>query len=338
MMVAIIWILWTRGTSDVFELINILCRAPLTEQLWLFAAFALAFGIKVPLLPFHTWLPDAHTEAPTSGSVVLAGVLLKMGTYGLVRFCIHMLPGAAVEAAPVMMALGAIGILYGALLAWAQDDLKRLIACSSVSHLGYVVLGLFALTPAGINGGMLQMVNHGISTGLLFLLVGMIYERRHSRALDAFGGVAVAMPLFALFWVITTLSSVGLPGLNGFVGEYLVLVGAFQASPLWAIVGLSGVIFGAVYMLMATRRMLFGALDKPENRELTDLNAREIGLMLPLVVLVVWLGVSPNTFMAKTQPSIEMVNLRIAEARRAALAGLDAAPTAPASQREESAR
>jgi NADH-quinone oxidoreductase subunit M len=261
-----------------------------------------------------------------------------MGTYGLVRFCIHMLPGAAVEAAPVMMALGAIGILYGALLAWAQDDLKRLIACSSVSHLGYVVLGLFALTPAGINGGMLQMVNHGISTGLLFLLVGMIYERRHSRALDAFGGVAVAMPLFALFWVITTLSSVGLPGLNGFVGEYLVLVGAFQASPLWAIVGLSGVIFGAVYMLMATRRMLFGALDKPENRELTDLNAREIGLMLPLVVLVVWLGVSPNTFMAKTQPSIEMVNLRIAEARRAALAGLDAAPTAPASQREESAR
>ncbi|MBL8801270.1 MAG: NADH-quinone oxidoreductase subunit M [Planctomycetes bacterium] len=338
MMVAIIWILWTRGTSDVFELINILCRAPLTEQLWLFAAFALAFGIKVPLLPFHTWLPDAHTEAPTSGSVVLAGVLLKMGTYGLVRFCIHMLPGAAVEAAPVMMALGAIGILYGALLAWAQDDLKRLIACSSVSHLGYVVLGLFALTPAGINGGMLQMVNHGISTGLLFLLVGMIYERRHSRALDAFGGVAVAMPLFALFWVITTLSSVGLPGLNGFVGEYLVLVGAFQASPLWAIVGLSGVIFGAVYMLMATRRMLFGALDKPENRELTDLNAREIGLMLPLVALVVWLGVSPNTFMAKTQPSIEMVNLRIAEARRAALAGLDAAPAAPASQREESAR
>jgi NADH-quinone oxidoreductase subunit M len=335
MMVAIISILWSRGTSDVYELTNVLCRAPLKEQLWLFAAFALAFGIKVPLLPFHTWLPDAHTEAPTSGSVVLAGVLLKMGTYGLVRFCIYMLPGAAIEAAPLMMALGAVGIVYGALLAWAQDDLKRLIACSSVSHLGYVVLGLFALTPAGISGGMLQMVNHGISTGLLFLLVGMIYERRHSRALDAFGGVAVAMPIFALFWVITTLSSIGLPGLNGFVGEYLILYGSFQAAPLWSIVGLSGVIFGAVYLLMATRRMLFGPLDKPENRELTDLGAREIALMLPLVVLVVWLGIHPNTFMSKTQPALDMLNLRIAEARRVSLAKLeapaplDAPPSAP---------
>lgn len=338
MMVAIISILWTRGTSDVFELINVLCRAPLEEQLWLFAAFALAFGIKVPLLPFHTWLPDAHTEAPTSGSVVLAGVLLKMGTYGLVRFCIHMLPGAAIAAAPVMMALGAIGILYGALLAWAQDDLKRLIACSSVSHLGYVVLGLFALTPAGINGGMLQMVNHGISTGLLFLLVGMIYERRHSRALDAFGGVAVAMPIFALFWVITTLSSVGLPGLNGFVGEYLILYGSFQASPLWSIVGLSGVIFGAIYMLMATRRMLFGALDKPENRELGDLGAREVGLLLPLVVLVVWLGVSPNTFLSKTQPDLEQINVRLAEARRALLASAGSTTNPSAEPLQEQSR
>ncbi len=338
MMVAIISILWTRGTSDVFELINLLCRAPLKEQMWLFVAFALAFGIKVPLLPFHTWLPDAHTEAPTSGSVVLAGVLLKMGTYGLVRFCIHMLPGAAIEAAPVMMALGAIGILYGALLAWAQDDLKRLIACSSVSHLGYVVLGLFALTPAGINGGMLQMVNHGISTGLLFLLVGMIYERRHSRALNAFGGVAVAMPIFALFWVITTLSSVGLPGLNGFVGEYLILYGSFQASPLWSIIGLSGVIFGAVYLLMATRRMLFGALDKPENRELSDIGAREIGLLLPLIVLVVWLGVSPNTFLSKTQPDLEQINLRLDEARRALLASADSTSSPSAGSLQEQTR
>lgn len=338
MMVAIISILWNRGTSDVFELINILCRAPLDEQLWLFAAFALAFGIKVPLLPFHTWLPDAHTEAPTSGSVVLAGVLLKMGTYGLVRFCIHMLPGAAVAAAPVMMALGAIGIVYGAFLAWAQDDLKRLIACSSVSHLGYVVLGLFALTPAGISGGMLQMVNHGISTGLLFLLVGMLYERRHSRALDAFGGLAAAMPIFALFWVITTLSSVGLPGLNGFVGEYLILYGSFQASPLWSVIGLSGVIFGAVYLLMATRRMLFGPLESPENRALSDLGAREIGLMLPLVALVFWLGVSPNTFLSKTQPALDQVNLRIAEARRASLASAESAPSGPARSGQESSR
>jgi len=338
MMVAIISILWTRGTSDVFELINILCRAPLEEQLWLFAAFALAFGIKVPLLPFHTWLPDAHTEAPTSGSVVLAGVLLKLGTYGLVRFCIHMLPGAAITAAPVMMALGAIGILYGALLAWAQDDLKRLIACSSVSHLGYVVLGLFALTPAGVSGGMLQMVNHGISTGLLFLLVGMLYERRHSRALDAFGGVAVAMPIFALFWVITTLSSVGLPGLNGFVGEYLILYGSFQAAPLWSVVGLSGVVFGAIYLLMATRRMLLGPLDKPQNRELSDLSAREIGLMLPLVVLVVWLGISPNTFLSKTQPALAQVQERIAEARRGLLASTEQVEHSPAVAAQESTR
>ncbi len=326
MMIAIIAILFDRGTSDLDELIMQLGSQPLEQQLWYFVAFALAFGIKVPILPFHTWLPDAHTQAPTSGSVVLAGVLLKMGTYGLLRFCIQMLPDAAVAAAPWMMALGAIGILYGALLAWAQTDLKRLIACSSVSHLGYVVLGLFALTPAGLSGGMLQMVNHGISTGLLFLLVGMLYERRHSRALDAFGGVATVMPVFALFWVFTVLSSAGLPGLNGFVGEYLILLGSFQSSPLWSVIGLTGVIFGAVYLLMATRKMLFGACTNPENQHLTDINAREIGLMIPLVVLAVWLGVRPNDFMGKVEPDLAKVHRRVAEAQQSTAALGDVTP------------
>jgi NADH-quinone oxidoreductase subunit M len=328
MMVAIIAILYDHGTSSVYDLVNRLCRESVEQQLWYFAAFALAFGIKVPLVPLHTWLADAHTEAPTSGSVVLAGVLLKMGTYGLLRFCVHMLPGAAVAAQPVMMALGAIGIVYGALLAWAQSDLKRLIACSSVSHLGYVVLGIFALTPAGLSGGLLQMVNHGISTGLLFLLVGMIYERRHTRALAHFGGIASVMPVFALFWVITVLSSVGLPGLNGFVGEYLILLGSFQSAPLWSVIGLSGVIFGAVYLLMATRRVLFGELDKPENRGLADLNVREVLLMLPMVALTVWIGVRPGDFLGKCEPGLALVQQRVIEARQMHSASLEA-PVAP---------
>jgi len=216
MLVAAIALIYATGSTEIARIGARAAALPLTQQLWLFSGFALAFAVKVPVIPFHTWLADAHTEAPTSGSVVLAGVLLKMGTYGLVRFCIALFPAAALAAAPLFMALGAIGIVYGAFLAMAQTDLKRLVACSSVSHLGYVVLGLFALTEAGLAGGMLQMVNHGLSTGLLFLLVGMIYERRHTRALDQFGGIAAKMPLFGLFFVVTVLSSVGLPGLNGF--------------------------------------------------------------------------------------------------------------------------
>ncbi|MDP6956941.1 MAG: NADH-quinone oxidoreductase subunit M, partial [Planctomycetota bacterium] len=290
-------------------------------------------AIKVPLVPFHTWLADAHTEAPPSGSVILAGVLLKMGTYGLVRFGIAMFPQAAVTAAPLFMALGAIGIIYGAFLAMAQTDIKRLIACSSVSHLGYVVLGLFALTATGLRGGLLQMVSHGLSTGLLFLLVGMLYERRHSRALDQFGGLAAVLPGFALFWVVAVLSSVGLPGLNGFVGEYLILLGAFEASPLWSILGVSGVIFGAVYLLTATRRMLFGPITHEENRKLGDLNGREIGLMLPIVVLIFWIGIAPRPFLAKSAPALDAIVERIEHARHrlalldesnSALAELDA--------------
>ncbi len=307
MMIGVIALIYRTDTTDVVRLLDLGARLPVETQMWVFSAFALAFAIKVPLVPFHTWLADAHTEAPTSGSVLLAGVLLKMGTFGLLRFGIAMFPIAAVRFAPLFMALGAIGIVYGALLAMAQTDLKRLVACSSVSHLGFVVLGMFALTEAGIAGGVLQMVNHGISTGLLFLLVGMIYERRHTRALDQFGGIAARMPVFAFFFVVTVLSSAGLPGLNGFVGEYLILLGAFQSSPLWAAIGVSGVILGAVYLLMATRRVLFGPIVRPENEALTDINLREVGLMVPMVLLAVWIGVAPGPLLSRIEPSVEQI-------------------------------
>ncbi len=315
MLVAAIFLIYGLGTTDVPELTARIGELPPGRELWLFAGFALAFAIKVPILPLHTWLADAHTEAPTSGSVVLAGVLLKMGTYGLLRFGIALFPSAAVQAAPVFMALGALGIVYGAFLAMGQTDLKRLVACSSVSHLGFVVLGLFALTHKGLQGGLLQMVNHGLSTGLLFLLVGMIYERRHTRALDQFGGIAASMPVFALFFVVTVMSSVGLPGLNGFVGEYLILAGSFEASPLWSVIGVSGVVFGAVYLLTATRKVLWGPLDREENRALRDIGGREIGLMLPIVALIVWIGVAPNTFLSRSNASVEVVLGRIESAR-----------------------
>jgi NADH-quinone oxidoreductase subunit M len=321
MLIAVIWMIWQLGTADIPQLTELAARLPHDTQLYLFAAFALAFSIKVPVMPFHTWLPDAHTEAPTSGSVILAGVLLKMGTYGLLRFCIGMFPAATLTAAPWMMALGAIGIVYGAFLAMAQTDIKRLIACSSVSHLGYVVLGLFALTQAGLRGSMLQMVNHGLSTGLLFLLVGMIYERRHTRALDEYGGIAKVMPLFAFFFVFAVLSSVGLPGLNGFVGEFLILLGAFQSSPWLAIVSVTGVIFGAVYLLMATRKLLFGPIVHAENKGLSDLNLREFALMVPIVVLCVWIGVAPNRFLASSDGALDQIVRRLdaARAQRTAL-------------------
>jgi NADH-quinone oxidoreductase subunit M len=315
MLVGVIALIWRLNTSDIAQLSNQAAHLSATTQLWFFAAFALAFAIKVPLVPFHTWLADAHTEAPTSGSVVLAGVLLKMGTYGLVRFGIGMFPLAATQSAPLFMAVGAVGILYGALLAMAQTDLKRLIACSSVSHLGYVVLGLFALNPEGIGGGMLQMVNHGISTGLLFLLVGMIYERRHTRQLDQFGGLAGVMPLFAIVWVISVLASAGLPGLNGFAGEYPILAGAFRASPAWTALALSGVVFGAVYLLSATRSVLFGSIVHEANRRLRDMDRRELVLVAPLLALAVWIGLHPDRFVAPTRASVDLLVRRVERAR-----------------------
>ncbi|MBI5431699.1 MAG: NADH-quinone oxidoreductase subunit M [Planctomycetes bacterium] len=326
MLVAVIALIYHFRTADIEALCAQAGSLELTKQLWLFAGFALAFSIKVPLLPFHTWLADAHTEAPTSGSVVLAGVLLKMGTYGLLRFGVDMFPAASLELAPLFMALGAVGIVYGAFLAMAQTDVKRLVACSSVSHLGYVVLGMFALTRAGLSGSILQMVNHGISTGLLFLLIGMIYERRHTRALDQFGGIASTMPIFAFFLVFTVLSSAALPGLNGFVGEYLILLGAFQAKPLWAIIGVLGVIFGAVYLLVATRRVLFGPVTHEENKHLEDLNVREIGLMLPMVVLAVWIGFQPTPFLDQSRGSLDRVMKKIELARGAQSAALEVRP------------
>jgi NADH-quinone oxidoreductase subunit M len=315
MLVAVIAMLYRFNTSDIPALTDMAASLPARTQSWLFAGFALAFAIKVPVIPFHTWLADAHTEAPTAGSVVLAGVLLKMGTYGLLRFCIAMFPVAAVQWAPLFMVLGAVGIVYGALLSMAQNDLKRLVACSSVSHLGYVILGMFALTSAGLQGGVLQMVSHGMSTGMLFLLVGMIYERRHTRALDEFGGIAQSMPIYALFLVIAVLSSAALPGLNGFIGEYLILKGAFDANRALAVVGVLGVIFGSIYLLMATRKVLFGPITKQANRDLSDLSPREIALMLPIVVFIFWIGVAPTPFLAQSQPAIDSIVRRCDEAR-----------------------
>ncbi len=331
MLVGVIALVWRLGSASVPDLV---ARASdelaLGTQAWIFASFALAFAVKVPLLPFQTWLADAHTEAPTSGSVLLAGVLLKMGTYGLLRFGVELFPEVAVAAAPVFLALGAAGIVYGALLAIAQTDLKRLIACSSVSHLGFVALGLFALSGAALRGAVLQMVNHGLSTGLLFLLVGMIYERTHTRRLDRFGGLAAVMPVFALVFVVTVLSSAGLPGLNGFVGEYLILAGTFADFPLWAVIGTSGVVLGAVYLLVATRRVLFGPVVHEENRALHDLSARELLVIEPLLALVVWIGVQPDAFLGKTAGTLERIEARV-EAVRTALRTARAEPSAPPS-------
>jgi NADH-quinone oxidoreductase subunit M len=279
--------------------------APGTAQTLMFLAFALAFAIKVPLFPFHTWLPDAHVEAPTAGSVILAGVLLKMGTYGFLRFCLPLFPSASLAFAPWMVALSVIGILYGAWVSTVQPDLKKLVAYSSVSHLGFVMLGVFTFTAQGLIGGILQMVNHGLSTGALFLLVGMLYERRHTRLIADFGGLWGIIPAFSVMFLIVSLSSLGLPGLNGFVGEFLILLGAFQASRPAAVFATAGIIFAAVYMLWMYQRVAFGQVTNPENRRLTDLSPREWALVLPLVALIVWIGVYPVAFTAKTEATVD---------------------------------
>lgn len=286
-------------------------KLPIDAQMWMFGAFAVAFAIKVPMWPFHTWLPDAHVEAPTVGSVILAGVLLKMGTYGLLRFAVPLFPEAMVQFAPILIFCGVVGIIYGALTAWVQQDAKKMVAYSSVSHLGFVVIGTFAVMAGGelsveaLSGATYQMINHGISTGALFFLVGVIYERRHTRMLADFGGLAKNMPWFATILIIATLSSVGLPGTGGFVGEFLILNGVFQASPIAGMLASLGVLLGAVYMLTLCRKILFGPLDNPENKELSDLSAKEFGYLVPLAVLAIVMGIFPNSFMDKTKPSIE---------------------------------
>jgi len=273
-------------------------------QHWLFAAFALAFAIKVPMVPFHTWLPDAHVEAPTAGSVVLAGVLLKMGTYGFLRFALPLFPVAAIDFTPWILGISVFGIIYGSLVAMVQPDVKKLVAYSSVAHLGFVMLGMFALNVQGVNGSVLQMVNHGLSTGALFLLVGMLYERRHTRLIADFGGVSRPMPVFACFFGIVTMSSIGLPMLNGFVGEFLILIGTFLVHPWWAVLATSGVVLAAAYMLWMFRRVMFGPLDKEENRKLIDLNLRERVVLVAITIPIIWIGIYPDPFLRRIEPSV----------------------------------
>jgi NADH-quinone oxidoreductase subunit M len=297
---------YSTSLLDLYSL-----KIPLQQQMWLFMTFAVAFAIKVPMWPFHTWLPDAHVEAPTVGSVILAGVLLKMGTYGLLRFAIPLFPEAVAAAAPLFVFCGVVGIIYGALTAWVQADAKKMVAYSSVSHLGFVVVGSFAVMATGglsveaLSGATYQMINHGISTGALFFLVGVIYERRHTRLLADFGGLAHNMPWFATMLIIATLSSVGLPGTGGFVGEFLILFGTFQAMPIAAVFAGLGVLLGAVYMLTLCRKILFGPLSNPENKELEDLSPREFGYLLPLAILAIVMGIFPTCFTGKTKASVE---------------------------------
>ncbi len=327
MLVAIIWLGYYASTlpggiftTDLMKLYQIAPGIPMSIQSWMFLAFALSFCIKVPLFPFHTWLPDAHVQAPTAGSVILAGVLLKMGTYGLVRFCLPLFPFATFTFMPYIAGLAVVGIIYGALLSMVQGDLKKLVAYSSVSHLGFVVLGIFAVNEEGMQGSVIQMINHGLSTGGLFLLVGMIYDRRHTRMIKDFGGLAKQMPVYATLFMIVMLSSVGLPGLNGFVGEFLILLGAFKSDLLgsyaYAILGATGVIFAAVYLLWSYQRVFFGKLDNPENQKLLDLSRREIAVLVPVIVFIVWIGFFPNTFLEKSAASSKQVIQMVQSARQ----------------------
>lgn len=298
-------------TTDLTILTQHAFDLPLDMQLYLFILFTLSFLIKVPLFPFHTWLPDAHVQAPTAGSVILAAVLLKMGTYGLLRFSLPLFPGAFIKLTPVIAALAVIGIIYGALVSIVQKDVKKLVAYSSVSHLGFIVLGTFAVTDVALQGSVIQMINHGLSTGALFMIVGVLYERRHTKKIADFGGIMKVMPVFSVIFMVVMLSSVGLPGLNGFVGEYLILLGSFYSPNLgthtYSIVSTIAVILAAVYLLWMFQRVMLGPVDKEENRGLKDLTLREFFSFVPLLVFIVWIGVHPNTFLSKSEASVNKI-------------------------------
>jgi len=303
-------------------------NVPYDLQWWIFLAFFLGFAIKVPMFPFHTWLPDAHTDAPTAGSVILAAVLLKMGTYGFLRFSLPILPDASRHFVPMMVVLSIIGIVYGALVALAQKDWKRLVAYSSVSHMALVMLGMFALNPVGITGSIIQQLNHGISTGGLFLIVGIVYERRHTREISEYGGLSKVMPVYAAIFLIMTMSSIGLPTLNGFIGEFLILQGVFVANKVWAAFAASGVVLGAAYMLYLYQRTMFGTIENPKNEGLLDLNHREFATFAPLIVLAVWMGLYPAPFLRRLETSVNHIVVRVSPQYAAACGG--GAPTAAA--------
>jgi NADH-quinone oxidoreductase subunit M len=297
----------TYPTTPVFTLLGI----PFSFQDLVWLAFFLGFAIKVPMFPFHTWLPDAHTDAPTAGSVILAGVLLKMGTYGFIRFNLPMLPEATQHFVPMIMFLSITAIIYGALVCMVQTDMKRLIAYSSVSHMGFIMLGMFALNSQGIQGSIIQMINHGLSTGALFLIVGLIYDRRHTRQISEFGGLSKQMPVYATLFAIIMFSSMGLPGLNGFIGEFLILVGVFKVSYVWSAFAVTGIVLGAAYMLWLYQRTMFGALENPKNAELPDLNLRELSTLVPIVIMCFWIGLYPSPFLNRTEASVNYLLSRI---------------------------
>lgn len=306
-------------TLELPKLSAISLYLPADKQILLFLLFTLGFLIKVPLFPFHTWLPDAHVQAPTAGSVILASLLLKMGTYGLIRFSLGLFPAAFMKLTPFIAVLSVIGIIYGALLSIVQRDMKKLVAYSSVSHMGFIVLGIFAMTQEALQGSLIQMVNHGLSTGALFLIVGMIYERRHTKEISQFGGIRKSMPVLAAIFLIVSLSSIGLPGLNGFIGEFLILLGSFYSPNLgtywYAILSSTAVIFSAVYLLWLYQRVMLGPVEKDENRNLPDLSKIELASIIPILIFIFWIGVQPNTFLSKSELSIKKVKAQYENAK-----------------------